>query len=130
MPKAVRFDEYGGIDVLHVAEVARPVPGAGQLLVEVKAAAINPGEMAIREGAFAQRWPATFRLADRVHGGQERLGREVLGQAGVAAAGQQVAVDVRQRIVVQLQQPERRVGPHLRMPHTLIVVWEADTPTG
>jgi hypothetical protein len=44
------------------------------------------------------------------HGGQERLGGEILGQAGIAAAGQQVAVDVRQRIVVQLKQPERRSG--------------------
>ncbi len=60
MPKAVRFDEYGGIDVLHVAEVARPVPGAGQVLVEVKAAAINPGEASIREGRFRDWWPATF----------------------------------------------------------------------
>jgi NADPH:quinone reductase-like Zn-dependent oxidoreductase len=60
MPKAVKFDEYGGIDVLRVDEVPRPVPGPGQVLVEVKAAAINPGEAAIREGVFAQQWPATF----------------------------------------------------------------------
>jgi NADPH:quinone reductase-like Zn-dependent oxidoreductase len=60
MPKAVRFDEYGGIDVLRVVEVQRPVPRTGQVLVEVKAAAINPGEAAIREGMFAQQWPTTF----------------------------------------------------------------------
>jgi NADPH:quinone reductase-like Zn-dependent oxidoreductase len=60
MPKAVRFDGYGGIDVLRVEDVEQPVPGAGQVLVQVKAAAVNPGESAIREGAFAQRWPATF----------------------------------------------------------------------
>jgi len=60
MPKAVRFDGYGDIDVLYVAEVQRPVPGAGQVLVRVKAAAVNPGEAAIRKGVFAQRWPATF----------------------------------------------------------------------
>lgn len=60
MPKAVRFDEYGGVDVLEVREVERPVPGPGQVLVRVKAAAINPGEIAIREGAMADRWPATF----------------------------------------------------------------------
>jgi hypothetical protein len=70
------------------------------------------------------------RHADRAHGGQERLGGEVLGQAGIAAAGQQVAVDVRQRIVVQLEQPERRVGPHLRVRHTLIVARAPHTPTG
>ncbi|GAA4551109.1 NADP-dependent oxidoreductase [Amycolatopsis samaneae] len=60
MPQAVRFDGYGGIDVLRVADVPRPVPGAGQVLVEVRAAGINPGEAAIREGVFAERWPATF----------------------------------------------------------------------
>jgi NADPH:quinone reductase-like Zn-dependent oxidoreductase len=58
--KAVRFDEYGGVDVLHVAEVPRPVPGPGQVIVEVKAASINPGETKIREGFLHSRWPATF----------------------------------------------------------------------
>jgi NADPH:quinone reductase-like Zn-dependent oxidoreductase len=60
MPRAVRFDEYGGVDVLRVVEVERPVPSAGQVLVEVKAAGINPGEAAIREGRLHDRWPATF----------------------------------------------------------------------
>ncbi len=58
--RAVRFHEYGGIDVLRVEEVARPVPGPGQVLVEVRAAGIQPGEVAIREGARHDRWPATF----------------------------------------------------------------------
>ena len=60
MPKAVRFDEYGGIDVLQVVEVDRPIPGAGQLLVKVVAAGINPGEAAIRAGLMASQFPATF----------------------------------------------------------------------
>jgi NADPH:quinone reductase-like Zn-dependent oxidoreductase len=60
MPKAVRYDEYGGIDVLRVVEVDRPVPSPGQVLVRVKAAGINPGEAAIREGAFANVWPSPF----------------------------------------------------------------------
>jgi NADPH:quinone reductase-like Zn-dependent oxidoreductase len=60
MPKAVRFDEYGGIDVLQVVEVPRPVPGPGQVLVRVKAAGINPGEAKIRQGLLHARWPAVF----------------------------------------------------------------------
>jgi NADPH:quinone reductase-like Zn-dependent oxidoreductase len=60
MPRAVRFDKYGGIDVLHLVEVDRPVPGPEQVLVRVKAAGINPGEAAIREGVFAKQWPAKF----------------------------------------------------------------------
>jgi NADPH:quinone reductase-like Zn-dependent oxidoreductase len=58
--KAVRFHEYGGIDVLRVEEVERPAPGPGQVLVEVRAAGIQPGEAMIREGARHQRWPAAF----------------------------------------------------------------------
>jgi NADPH:quinone reductase-like Zn-dependent oxidoreductase len=58
--KAVRFDEYGGIDVLEVRDVEDPVAGPGRVLVAVKAAGINPGEIAIREGNLHERWPATF----------------------------------------------------------------------
>ena len=58
--KAVRFHEYGGIDVLRVEEVPRPVPGPAQVLVEVRAAGIQPGEVHIRTGELHERWPATF----------------------------------------------------------------------
>ena len=60
MPRAVKFDRYGGIDVLRVVEVDRPVPGPKQVLIRMTAAGINPGEAMIREGAFAKQWPATF----------------------------------------------------------------------
>jgi NADPH:quinone reductase-like Zn-dependent oxidoreductase len=60
VPRAVRFDEYGDIDVLNVVEVERPAPGPGQVLVGVKAAGINPGEASIRKGLMHERWPATF----------------------------------------------------------------------
>jgi NADPH:quinone reductase-like Zn-dependent oxidoreductase len=60
LPLAVRFDEYGDIDVLKVVEVARPVPQAGQVLVKVMAACINPGEASIRKGLLHSMWPATF----------------------------------------------------------------------
>jgi NADPH:quinone reductase-like Zn-dependent oxidoreductase len=58
--KAVRFDEYGGADVLDVREVPVPEPGPGRVLVKVKAAGINPGEAKIRDGSLHERWPATF----------------------------------------------------------------------
>jgi len=60
MPRAVRFDKYGGLEVLQVVEVDRPIPGPGKVLVRVKAAGINPGEASIRKGLFADRWPSTF----------------------------------------------------------------------
>jgi NADPH:quinone reductase-like Zn-dependent oxidoreductase len=60
MVRAVRFDHYGPVEVLQVAEVERPIPAAGQVLVEVVRAGINPGEIAIREGLLDKQWPATF----------------------------------------------------------------------
>jgi NADPH:quinone reductase-like Zn-dependent oxidoreductase len=60
MPRAVRFDKYGGLEVLQVVEVDRPNPGPGKVLVRVRAAGINPGEASIRKGLFADRWPSTF----------------------------------------------------------------------
>jgi NADPH:quinone reductase-like Zn-dependent oxidoreductase len=58
--KAVRFDQYGGIDVLRIDEVPIPEPARGEVLVKVEAASINPGEAKIREGLLHTRWPATF----------------------------------------------------------------------
>src|SRR5262249_48174754 len=60
MPRAVKFDRYGGIDVMRVVEIDQPVPGPKQVLIRMKAAGINPGEAMIRDGAFAKQWPATF----------------------------------------------------------------------
>jgi NADPH:quinone reductase-like Zn-dependent oxidoreductase len=37
MPKAVRFDSYGGVDVLGVRDAPRPVQADGEVLVEVRA---------------------------------------------------------------------------------------------
>ena len=60
MSKAVQFDKYGGIEVLQVRDVPRPEPAAGEVLVEVRAAGINPSEAVIRSGALHHMFPATF----------------------------------------------------------------------
>lgn len=58
--RAVRFDRYGGREVLYVADVDMPSPGPGEVVVEVRAAGINPGEAGIRSGAMHEMFPATF----------------------------------------------------------------------
>lgn len=58
--RAVRFDHYGDRDVLYVADVPMPAPSRGEVLVAVRAAAINPGEASIRSGALHEMFPATF----------------------------------------------------------------------
>ena len=87
--KAVRFDAYGGIEVLRVEKVPRPEPGDGEVLVRVKAAGINPGEAAIRTGALHERYPATFPSGEGsdLAGVVEAVGPGVSG----FAAGDEVA---------------------------------------
>jgi NADPH:quinone reductase-like Zn-dependent oxidoreductase len=82
--KAVRFDEYGELDVLKVIEVPTPEPGPGQVLVEVKAAGINPGEAKIRAGLLHDRYPATFPSGEGsdLAGTVAAMGRGVVGFAG------------------------------------------------
>ena len=58
--RAVRFDRYGGRDVLYIAEVPMPTAADGEVVVDVRAAGINPGEAVIRSGALESRFPATF----------------------------------------------------------------------
>ena len=83
MPKAVRFAQYGGIDVLDVVEVDKPVPAPGQVLVAVGAAGINPGEATIRSGAMHARWPATFPSGQGsdLAGTVDAVGKDVSGFA-------------------------------------------------
>ncbi|WIB60115.1 NADP-dependent oxidoreductase [Curtobacterium sp. MCLR17_007] len=50
--RAVRFDAWGDRSVLHVADVPVPAVEPGRVLVRVRAAGINPGEAAIRQGLF------------------------------------------------------------------------------
>jgi NADPH:quinone reductase len=93
--RAVRFDRYGGPDVLYVADVDMPSPRRGEVVVEVRAAGINPGEALLRNGVlhemFPERFPAPIfpsgqgnDLAGVVTAvgsqvGQFRVGDEVLG---------------------------------------------------
>lgn len=49
--KAVQFEEYGGPEVLHVADVEEPHAGPGQIRVAVRAAGVNPMDYKIRGGA-------------------------------------------------------------------------------
>jgi len=60
VPRAVQFDEYGGLDVLTVREIELPELGKEDVRVEVRAAGINPGEASIRKGLLAERFPSTF----------------------------------------------------------------------
>lgn len=96
--KAAQINGYGGLEVVQVGEADKPAPAAGQVLVEVHAAAVNPFDVKVREGLVRNmaelNFPATLggdaagtvaALGAGVTGFQ--LGQAVYGQAG-ALSGQ------------------------------------------
>jgi NADPH:quinone reductase-like Zn-dependent oxidoreductase len=60
MPKAVQLSAYGGVDQLNIIEVSKPEPKAGDVIVQVVATGLNPGEISIREGYLKDMFPMDF----------------------------------------------------------------------
>ncbi len=60
--KAVRIHTYGGPQVLKYEDAPRPQPQAGEVLVRVHAAAVNPVDWNVREGHMKDFWPHKFPL--------------------------------------------------------------------
>lgn len=73
--KAVVYRCYGGPDVLHVEEVAKPVPGDRDVLVRVRAASVNPLDWHYMRGS-----PYIMRL-------DAGVGKPAITQLGVDFAG-------------------------------------------
>lgn len=55
--KAIIFNEYGGPEVLHEAEMPEPHAGAGQVRIHIHTAGVNPVEAKIRAGLMQAMWP-------------------------------------------------------------------------
>ncbi len=77
--KAVRFHEFGGVDVLRVEQVDDPSPGPGEVLVGIRASALNHLDVDVREGVsrFPVNLPHT--LGVELAGEIEELGEGVEG---------------------------------------------------
>jgi NADPH:quinone reductase-like Zn-dependent oxidoreductase len=87
--QAVRQHGYGGPEVLHLDEVARPVPGPGQVLVRVRAASVNPIDWKLRTGALREMMPQTLPagVGEDFAGAVEQAGDGTGFRAGEAVYG-------------------------------------------
>ncbi len=77
--RAVRFDQYGGADVLEVREVYDPVDADGRAIVAVRPPASTPARARSARAMLAERWPATFpwaRAPISPEWSERRLGRD------------------------------------------------------
>jgi NADPH:quinone reductase-like Zn-dependent oxidoreductase len=75
--KAIRFDRFGGTEVLHEANIEVPQPGPGQVRVRVKAAGVNGMDGKTRSGMLEAVKPTTF---PAVPGGEFAGVVDVLGE--------------------------------------------------
>src|SRR5947209_20585555 len=77
--KAIRIHNYGGPEVLHYEDAPRPQPQAGEVLIRVHAAGVNPIDWKVREGHMKDFWPHKFPLilGWDLSGVVEELGRGV-----------------------------------------------------
>jgi NADPH:quinone reductase len=84
--RALKFYHTGSLDDLHIEEVTAPTPAAGEVLVEVKAAAINPSDIKNVQGKMHEttvpRIPGRDFAGRIVKGPDELLGRSVFGSGG------------------------------------------------
>jgi NADPH:quinone reductase-like Zn-dependent oxidoreductase len=81
--KAVIFTEYGDPEVLHVADVAEPHAGPGQIRVAVRATGVNPIDWKARSGVIRDVMPVSFPAIDgrEAAGVVDEVGADVTGVA-------------------------------------------------
>ncbi|MFG2847888.1 NADP-dependent oxidoreductase [Kitasatospora sp. NPDC048296] len=85
--RAIVQREFGGPEVMELVEVERPKPLSGEVLVRVKAAGVNPVDVAVRAGAlpllgeppFTVGWDISGVVEEAGPGARYRVGEEVYG---------------------------------------------------
>jgi NADPH2:quinone reductase len=75
--KAILVHEFGGPDVLKLEEVPTPKPAAGQVLVRIHAAGVNPYDTYMRAGTYAQKPPLPYTPGSDGAGVVEAVGEGV-----------------------------------------------------
>lgn len=79
--RTLQFEEYGPPEVLQLKEVPRPEPGKGEVLIEIRAAAVNPSDVKNVAGSFGSPLPRVpgRDFAGVVAAGEGEIGSEVWG---------------------------------------------------
>ncbi len=79
--KAALIEQYGGPEVIKISEIARPVPGPGEILIKVFAVSVNPVDWKIRKGNLkmivSKKFPKI--LGIEFAGTVEEIGENVTG---------------------------------------------------
>jgi NADPH:quinone reductase-like Zn-dependent oxidoreductase len=88
--KAIQFHDYGGPEQLVLEDIPIPEPGAGQVLIKIYAAGVNPWDWKFRSGKYKEGMQVTFPVIPgaEASGMVEKTGPGVTGfQTGQAVYG-------------------------------------------
>jgi NADPH:quinone reductase-like Zn-dependent oxidoreductase len=84
--RALRFDKTGSLNALKVSDIPKPAPGPNEILIEVKAAAVNPSDIKNVLGGMHEttvpRTPGRDFAGTVVAGPPQLLGQAVFGSGG------------------------------------------------
>lgn len=130
--RAVVLKSHGGPEVLTVIEVPDPVPGPEEVLVRVRASALNRADLLQRMGLYANPYPEDHEIpglefsgtvvarGDRVRGWQ--VGDDVMGITGGGAQAELIAVHERQVVGVPASVG---VADAAAIPEVFLTAWDA-----
>lgn len=110
MPKTLVFTAFGGAENQQLIDHDVPIPGPGQVAIEVKAAAVNPADWKIRAGHMGDHWKLPAPMGREASGIITEVGPDVQDLAvgdevlGLAAAGhgtfaEHTVLDAQQTVV-------------------------------
>ena len=129
--RAVVITGYGGPEVLQVIEVPEPLPGPGEVLVDVVSSALNRADLLQRMGLYPgpqmEHEVPGLEFAGRVSAVGEGVtrwseGNEVMGITGGAAHAERLVVHADQAVRVPVGTPLEMAGA---LPEVFITAWDA-----
>ena len=129
--RAVVITGYGGPEVLQVMEVSEPLPGPGEVLVDVVSSALNRADLLQRMGLYPgpqmEHEVPGLEFAGRVSAVGEGVtrwseGDEVMGITGGAAHAERLVVHADQAVRVPVGTPLEMAGA---LPEVFITAWDA-----
>lgn len=130
--RAVVLTEYGGPEVLRVSDVAAPVPGPHEILVDVRHTAVNRADVLQRQGRYADPRPGALPIPGLEYSGvvaalgervtEWAVGDEVMGIESGGGYAEQIATDARQALPVPAGVS---LADAAAIPEVFLTAWDA-----
>lgn len=127
---AARIEKFGGVEVIEVARVAVPKPGAGEVLVKVHAAGVGPWDALVRANAGGLPQPLPLTLGSDLAGivvdaGDSRFrpGDAVFGVANARFTGAQAEYAVAEAARIARKPPSLSFVAAAAVPVVAVTAW-------